>query len=61
MGKGAILFGKASTSPVSASTAEAAAEEYFFNRVFSGNWAPKPPIERWSTGTGTVRGRAPPA
>lgn len=28
-------------------TAEAAAQEYFHNRASAGNYAPRPPIERW--------------
>ena len=31
----------------SPSTAEDEAAEYFFNRVFMGMFAPRPPVERW--------------
>ena len=43
-----ILIGTGDGRAPSASTAEDAAMEYFVNRVLAGDFAPKPPIERWS-------------
>jgi hypothetical protein len=47
MGKGTVLVGQATTSAPTPSTPEDAAAEYFVNRKLAGNWAPRPPIERW--------------
>ena len=47
MGKAMILVGGAIPGAPTPSTAEDAAFEYFMNRVSTGNFAPRPPIERW--------------
>ena len=47
MGKSRIIFGNADGPAPSASTAEDAAAEYFTNRLFMGNWAPRPAVAKW--------------
>lgn len=47
MPKAMILVGSASASAPTPATAEDAAFDYYMNRVGAGNFAPRPPIERW--------------
>jgi hypothetical protein len=47
MAKAMILFGSGNGPAPSAATAEDAALEYHVNRRLAGDWAPRPPIERW--------------
>jgi hypothetical protein len=46
MAKGKLLIGRASGSPTPAK-AEDAAQEYFINRAFAGNYAARPNVSRW--------------
>jgi hypothetical protein len=47
MGKGMVILGRTDTGSPTPATAEDAAQEYFVNRRLAGDWAPRPPIERW--------------
>jgi ribosome biogenesis SPOUT family RNA methylase Rps3 len=47
MAKARILVGNADGHAPSAATPEDAASEYFINRMFMGDHAPRPPVERW--------------
>lgn len=45
---GKVLFSIGDEGPApTPRTAEDAAAEYFFNRVMGGNFAVRPPVERW--------------
>lgn len=44
-----ILIGPGAHGPAPTwSSAEQAAQEYFFSRITAGAWVRKPPVERWS-------------
>jgi hypothetical protein len=47
MAKGMVLIGRGDGPAPSASIAEHAAQEYFVNRRLAGNYARRPPVERW--------------
>jgi hypothetical protein len=47
MGKAMVKIGTGDGPAPSASTAEDAAFESFHNRATSGDWTPRPPIQRW--------------
>lgn len=47
MGQGRVLVGNAESGRPSPSSPEHAAHEYHVNRRMAGDFAPRPPVERW--------------